>query len=365
LKKSNWTFVSLNLIAPKRFLMKLSHHILLLLIFSFEILSCYEPCCDTGDNTGNWAKRTNFHGDGRSEAVAFTIGNYSYLGTGWSGGNIRFGDFWKYDPAADKWEQVASMPQGTERSSAVGFSINGFGYCGTGYDGSKYLNDFYKFDPVANKWIKLNSSFPGVPRYEAVAFCINDFGYVGTGFDGTNGLNDFYSYDPSADTWTNIGFPGNKRYSAVAFTFNNQAFVVTGIDSGVMQTDFWMINPASDSAKWIQLRHISNYSSDAYDDGYTTIARSNAAAFVIGDKAYISTGEKNDTLVSYTWEYDFASDLWTGKTPFEGPNTTGAVGISANNRGFIATGRNGNIFTVGSNYLSEFQPNLIENPNDN
>ncbi len=50
--------------------------------------------------------------------------------------------------------------------------------------------------------------------------------------------------------------------------------------------------------------------SESYDDGYTTIARSNAAAFVIGDKAYISTGVNNGTLFPYTWEYDFASDLW-------------------------------------------------------
>ena len=88
---------------------------------------------------------------------AFTIGNFSYLGTGWSGGNTRFGDFWKYDPTGDKWEQVASLPQGAERSSAVGFSVDGMGYCGTGYDGSKYLNDFYKFDPAANTWTKLNA----------------------------------------------------------------------------------------------------------------------------------------------------------------------------------------------------------------
>lgn len=344
--------------------MKPFYLILLLPIISIFIISC-NKCCLPVEYPGNWAKRTNFPGDGRSEAVAFTIGNFSYLGTGWSGGNIRFGDFWKYDPTGNKWEQVASLPQGAERSSAIGFSVNNFGFCGTGFDGSKYLNDFYKFDPVANTWTKLNSSFPGIPRSEAVAFGIGDFGYIGTGFDGTNSLNDFYCYDPPADFWTNIGFPGNKRYGAVTFSFNNQAYVVTGVNNGTLQTDFRVLNPSSDSVKWTQLRHISNYSSESYDDGYTRIARSNAAAFVIGDKAYISTGEKNDTLVSYTWEYDFASDLWGEKTPFEGPNTTGAVGISVAGYGFLGTGRNGNNFAPGSDYFSEFQPSLIENPNDN
>ena len=36
-----------------------------------------------------------------------------------------------------------------------------------------------------------------------------------------------------------------------------------------MQTDFWVFDPASDTAQWTELRHITNYSSDAYDDGYT------------------------------------------------------------------------------------------------
>ncbi len=347
-------------------LVKPLQHNLFLLVISLSLQKCEcNKCCVPWEPAGNWARRTDFIGNARSEAVAFTIENFSYLGTGWNGGNIRFGDFWKYDPTGDKWEQVASLPQGAERSSAVGFSVDGMGFSGTGYNGSKYLNDFYKFDPVANTWTKLNSSFPGVPRSEAVAFGIGDFGYVGTGFDGTNSLNDFYSYDPSTDAWTNIGFPGNKRNAAVAFVFNNQAYVVTGADNGALQTDFWVLNPASDSGMWFQLRHISNYSSESYDDGYTSIARSNAAAFVIGEKAYISTGVNNGKLFPYTWEYDFATDLWTGKTSFEGPDITGAVGISVDNRGFVGTGSNGNNFSPGSDYFSEFQPNLIENPNDN
>jgi hypothetical protein len=47
------------------------------------------------------------------------------------------------------------------------------------------------------------------------------------------------------------------------------------------------------------------------------------------------------------------------------PNTTGAVGITVSNRGFLGTGSNGNIFSPGSDYFSDFQPDLIENPNDN
>jgi N-acetylneuraminic acid mutarotase len=138
---------------------------------------------------------------------------------------------------------------------------------------------------------------------------IEDFGYLGTVSDGTNSLNDFYNYDPSTDAWTNIGFPGKKRYASVAFVYRDQGYVVNGADNGILQMDFWVFNPASDSVKWIQLHPISNYSSESYDDGYTTIARSNASAFVIDDRAFISTGMKNDTLIPNTWEYYFEVDL--------------------------------------------------------
>ena len=37
------------------------------------------------------------------------------------------------------------------------------------------------------------------------------------------------------------------------------AYLVTGVNSGTMQTDFWVFNPTSDTAKWTELRHITNY----------------------------------------------------------------------------------------------------------
>ncbi|HEY8659658.1 MAG TPA: DUF4907 domain-containing protein [Hanamia sp.] len=52
----------------------------------------------------------------------------------------------------------------------------------------------------------------------------------------------------------------------------------------------------------------------------------------------MTTGE-NGALLSSTWEYDFATDLWTSKTAFEGAARTGALGFSANGGEFVTTGR--------------------------
>ena len=313
--------------------------------------------------SGNWVTESQLNGPARSEAVSFVIGNFAYLGTGWDGLNTRYADFWKYDPSNNIWSQVAGMPDSTARSSGIGFSTDSKGYVGTGYNGFNYLNDFYEFDPVANAWTK-KADFIGGARYEAVAFGLGNLGYVGTGFDGSNALKDFYKYDPASDTWSDIGFSGNKRYGAVAFTYSNKAYVVTGVNSGTMQTDFWVFDPSAATAQWSELNHITNFSSDAFDDSYTTIARWNGSAFVIGDQAYISTGE-NGVFYTFTWQYDFAKDLWTEKTPFEGPSTTGAVGFSVGGLGFIATGRSSPGQAGASDYLRQFQPNVTQNPNDN
>jgi hypothetical protein len=334
---------------------------------SYTLFSCSKGAIPYTED-GDWITRSQLNGAARSSAVGFTIGNYAYLGTGWDGLNTRYADFWKYDPVNDNWSQVQSMPDSTARSNAVGFATDTKGYVGTGYDGFNYLKDFWEYDPNANAWTR-KADFIGGARDEAVGFGIGSYGYLGTGFDGLYTQKDFYKYDPSSDSWTEIGFSGNKRYGAVTFLYKNKAYLVTGVDNGVTVGDFWVYDPSLASNNWTELRHIYNYSSDTYDDGYTNIERWNAAAFVItgtknGDKAYISTGE-NGALYKFTWEYDFVSDLWKQKSDFEGPATTGAVGITVQNRGYIATGRMGTGQTAQSDYLREFHPNDVLNPNNN
>jgi N-acetylneuraminic acid mutarotase len=337
--------------------------ILIVLTGSACLVSCRHPGCDMGNmDPGNWVKVSQLPLNGRAEAVSFTIGNNAYLGSGLDSTGHYLGDFWKFDPQTNIWEQLASLPPGAERSSAVGFSIANIGICGTGFNGSDYLNDFYLFDPETNTWTKINSSFPGEARSEAVAFSIGDSGYIGTGYDGTNALADFYKYDKSKNSWQVIPFNGQARYSAVAFEYNNMGYLVTGTNGDTLVSEFLVFDPLNNSAGWKRLNAITNASSDAFDDSYLTIVRKNSAAFVIGDRAYISTGETSGLFNDYTWEYDFASDLWTEKTPFEGTAVTGATGISVNNRGFLTTGKSQ--LSV-SNLFWEFQPQLVENPNDN
>ena len=135
---------------------------------------------------------------------------------------------------------------------------------------------------------------------------------------------------------------GSKRSAAIAFVNNNKAYIVTGISNGNTLTDFWMYDPANPSS-WTQLRDIANISTEAYDNDYTDIQRHNAVAFVIGSKGYLAVGE-NGSYTKKTWEYDFASDLWVRKTPYERTERTGAVGFAVKGRGYVACGRNSTFY---------------------
>jgi N-acetylneuraminic acid mutarotase len=293
------------------------------------------------------------------------------MATGWNGLNDRYFDFWRYDASSDSWTQMPNLDTVAARSNAVGFSIGNKGYIATGYDGFNYLRDLWEFDFDLSTWSR-KADLPNLAsaRYEAVAFSIQNYGYVGTGYDGSNALKDFWKYDPSSDQWSSVGFAGNKRYGAVTFVYGDKGYLATGVNSGTLVSDFWVFNPAVPDSPWTKLAAISNVSTDPFDDGYTNIVRSNAAAFVItatssGDKAYITTGENNGSLYTFTWEYDFATDRWKEKTPFERAARTGAIGFNIHNKGFVGLGRTSTGTNGVLDDLMEFHPNESLNSNDN
>jgi N-acetylneuraminic acid mutarotase len=307
---------------------------------------------------GNWMRSYDFDGNARSEAVSFTIGNKAYIATGQSDRD-RFADIWEFDLDKKYWLRRADMPANAGiRSSAVGFAVNSLGYVATGFDGVNNLKDVWKFDPAGNTWEKKND-FGGTPRYDAVAFTIGDKAYISCGYDG-NYLKDLWQYNPANDTWTQkASLSGTKRTAATVFVLNNQAYVVSGNNNGTALNDLWVYDPSNDT--WTEKRKISNVSDDSYDDDYTSISRYNAVSFLMGGKAYLTSGESG-SLVSTVWEYDAATDQWTQKTAFSGSARTGAVAMALQDRGFVVTGRSG---SLAFDNAYEFQPTAEDDDNDN
>ncbi len=299
--------------------------------------SCSKSTDTTADILGNWVRSADFDGNARSEAVVFTIGENVYLTTG-STDRDKFKDLWEFNADRKYWTQKADLP-GVARNGAVGFVINGKGYLGTGYDGVNRLNDFWEYDPIANQWLA-KQPFKGTARYDAVGFSLNNKGYISCGFDG-NYLKDLWQYDPAVAAWIQkASIDGTKRSGAAAFVVNGKAYIVSGNNNGAALGDLWSYDDITNT--WTEKRKIVSQSDDAYDDDYTNIPRINGVAFVIGNYAYLTTGE-NGSLLSSTWEYNTVDDTWLERTSFEGTARTGAVAYTLNNRGFVLTGRSGSL----------------------
>lgn len=333
------------------------------LALSMLAVSCHKDSGTPDDQEGNWVIRSEFDGIVRSRAVSFVVNDTAYVGTGYNRNTYASQyNFYKYvlTDQTDYWTQIADFP-GTARNSAVGFNIGSKGYVGTGSDGVNMLKDFWEYNPATGKWTR-KADFGGTARIDATGFGIGSLGYITTGFDN-NYLKDMWQYDPVADKWTSIiSLGGAKRAGAVSFVYNNKAYIVTGYNNGSPVNDFFVFDPSNTNQPWTELRKITNVDANStIDDDYTDIQRQYGVAFVIGTKAYLSTGDNNGSITSKTWCYDFASDSWTRRTSYERSGRTGAVGFAVKGRGFVGTGKSG---SLDFDNFDEFIPTQTYNAND-
>lgn len=246
-----------------------------------------------------WQEMASFPGEGRIAAASFSIGDYGYVGTGYNRDldTEELSDFWRYDTENDSWSQVADFAGGP-RYSAVAFSIGDNGYVGTGYDGN-FLKDFWKYNATENTWEQTVSLY-GTKRESAVAFVIEDKAYVGTGRNNGSYVYDFYSFDPVTETWTDLSLYDEddtytdylgamSRYGAVSFVIDGMGYVGTGI-SDAYSSAFYSYNP--DTNEWNDEINPLEGSS-----------RINAAAFTLKDVGFISTGSNSSQRFDDIWGF--------------------------------------------------------------
>jgi N-acetylneuraminic acid mutarotase len=245
----------------------------------------YEDIWEYDPGTNSWTQKANFGGGFRFHAVAFSIGNKGYVGTGRVPSGLYENDLWEYDPVTNVWTQKTDMPA-LERRGAVAFVVNGEGYIGTGQTTSGNVDDFMKYNPTTDSWAPV-ATFIGFARTSAVGFAINNKGYVGTG-----GANDFYEYDPLTDSWSVKAMVGpTSRQEATGFVVNGKGYIGTGdnFSSGDNYGDFWEYDPLTDT--WTQI------------EDFGGIARRYLSSFTIGAKAYCGTGTSGTNYRDF-WEFD-------------------------------------------------------------
>ena len=115
----------------------------------------------------------------------------------------------------------------------------------------------------------------------------------------------------------------------IAFVIDNKVYVGSGNSApfgGAPSAEFWEYNPNTNT--WVRKSNIPT-------------ARTDAAAFVIGNKGYVVAGTGNSgNLLNDLWQYNSQTNIWTRKANLLGDKPrTEMVGFSIGNRGYIATGQ--------------------------
>ncbi|MEM7572754.1 MAG: tail fiber domain-containing protein [Bacteroidota bacterium] len=268
---------------------------------------------------------------GITSAVAFTLGNKAYLGTGENGlsAAVLLKDFWEFDGIS--WNQLPPLPDDfLERASAVAFTLGNKAYVGAGRNSnSEVLKDFWEFDGTSwNQLPALPDNFAA--RGDAVAFTLGNKAYIGTGtsHSDANYFKDFWEFDGT--NWSQLPvLPDDfsARGDAVAFTLGNKAFVGTGRLGNSRFKDFWEF----DGSNWNQLPTLPPDFSQ----------RSDAIAFTLNNAiTYVGGGNSPDNVLDSYWRFD--GRQWIQSPGLVPPilNRPDAVAFTLNNSAYLGTGDN-------------------------
>ena len=277
-----------------------------------------------------WIQKTTLPGAPRTSAIAFSINNMGYVGTGQDSAGNLLSDFWQYNPTNDTWKQVADFG-GSARRNAVAFAVNGYGYVGTGYDGTNNLTDFFKYDPSSNTWTEADSMDQFIAangRRDACAFSAGTNGYVVGGYDGTSDFsNETWRYNEADSvTWMlERAFPSTGRRWGIAFTIEGYGFTGLGYDYTLFYwNDLWKYDTLANT--WTQMAN------------YPGSSRGNAVAFTIGDSAFAGTGF-DDIYQKDFFVYNYSANTWSPIVDYGGGITSGAVAFSAGGNGYVCCGQ--------------------------
>lgn len=128
-------------------------------------------------------------------------------------------------------------------------------------------------------------------------------------------------------------FEGVARSDAAAFAIGEKAYVCGGYDGKKRLSDVWEYN--ADKDYWTQKAD------------FPGTARNTAVAFAINNNGYVGTGYDGENYLTDFWQYNSLTNIWTRKTDFAGSARHSAVGFAIGQLGYIGSGFNGN-------YLKDF-----------
>ncbi|MCE3278148.1 MAG: type sorting protein [Bacteroidetes bacterium] len=170
-------------------------------------------------------------------------------------------------------------------------------------------------------------------RSAAVGFTVGTGGFIGTGFDSADYKRNFGIYNQLTDTWGSAQSVGGStgaglsRNAAAAFVIGTKAYICTGQGSNPHLNDLWEYNAGTDT--WTQKANFGG------------TPRRSAVGFSINGKGYVTCGQDISGLKKDLWMYDPSLNSWTAKTSFPGTPRRLPVAFVINNIAYVGTGDDG------------------------
>jgi len=135
-------------------------------------------------------------------------------------------------------------------------------------------------------------------------------------------------------------FKGDSRSDAAAFVINDIAYVLTGVSKNGFYNDMYAFDVTN--GNWTRKAPLP-----------ASAVRNKAVAFTLNGKGYIGTGYQSDDNLKDFWEYDPATETWTEKDTLPGDARYDAAAFVINNKAYVCGGYDGN---KAFNDCFEFDP---------
>lgn len=138
---------------------------------------------------------------------------------------IALGDVYEYDPSTNVWTARAGMPAGSERGAAAVATIDGLIYVAGGQRGNAAVTDFSVYNPSADHWSVL-PSLPTAREHLAGAAVGGKLYAIGGRSGPLHG--EVEAYDPATQQWSTRAALPTPRGGGAAGVVDGRIIMVGG-----------------------------------------------------------------------------------------------------------------------------------------
>lgn len=282
---------------------------------------------DPGGGGAGWSVHAPLSLGPRQEMGVAALDGRIYVVGGIDGSRQAITTVEAYDPPTDRWTQRASLPDPMHHVNvaAAGGKLYVVGaLSGASFDATGVT---LVYNPGADAWSPLSSMPSGTERGASGVAVLDDGRIVvAGGLRGGASVTDASVFDPGTNSWSPLQPLAVARDHLAAANVGGRVYAATGRDNGVLKSALEVLDPTTGS--WSRRADILT-------------ARGGVAAAALSGRLVVLGGEGNGAdpagIFHETESYDPSTDGWRTEAPMR----TGRHGIGAavvGNRLFVPGG---------------------------